>query len=396
MKISSVARKATAIVVAMAAMGAVSTAFAQSSIFPTGWDNKVRDRLFMRLGYTQTFTKTKSEEARDITGNVVSLQDFRNAYDLGNAITVTCMAEFGNQTTYTTEECTRLAAYDNSDPGNLATDYSPFFRDYAFNIIRDNALVPLGLEGIGTPAGITAKAQKSVGTPTISLGYWLDDDYKWLIEAYVLAAPLKIKIYGGGYRDNGLPNTLNGKHIATTKLLPPLVIASYNFGDKRSVVRPYVGVGGMYAIFFDGKPTSFFDEYQGGKTTLTTKNTFGFGPFVGVQSPITDAWHVNLSVGQIALKTTSRLVTSGTQMGANSAVLNDLPALVRQAIADGNTFWTGSPADGYLQKASNFTDVTMELVKRSKNNASDLGTFVREQKMKITNTIVTLSVGRSF
>ncbi|MBI5924919.1 MAG: hypothetical protein HY836_04910 [Aquabacterium sp.] len=396
MKISSVARKATAIVVAMAAMGAASTAFAQSSIFPTGWDNKVRDRLFMRLGYTQTFTKTKSEEARDITGNVVSLQDFRNAYNLGNSITVTCMAEFGNQVTYTTDECNRLAAYDNQDPGNLSTDYSPFYQDYAFDIIRNNALVPLGLGGIGTPAGIKARSQKSVGTPTISLGYWLDDEQKWLVEAFVLAAPLSVKIYGDGFRDNGTANTLSGRHIATTKLLPPFAIASYNFGDKRSIVRPYVGVGAMYAIFFDGKTTSFFDEYQGGKTTLTTKNTFGFGPFVGVQSPITDAWHVNLSIGQIALKTTSTLVTSGTQMGANSAVLNDLPALVRQAIADGNTFWTGSTDLGYLNKASNFTDVTMELVKRSRNNASDLGTFVREQKMKITNTIVTFSVGRSF
>lgn len=396
MNISSVARKATAIVVAMAAMGAVSTAYAQNSIFPTGWDNKVRDRLFMRLGYTQTFTRTKSEDARDITGNVVTRQDFRNAFDLGNAITVTCYHELGNPTTYTQAECDRYAAYDNQQPDQYPNDWSPFFRDYAYNIINNNALVPLGLSGIGTPPGIKAKAQKSVGTPTISLGYWLDDEQKWLLEAFVLAAPLSIKIYGDGVRDDGTPNSLNGRHIATTKLLPPFAIASYNFGDKRSVVRPYVGVGAMYAIFFDARTTSFFDEYQGGKTTLTTKNTFGFGPFVGVQSPINDDWHVNLSVGQVALKTTSTLVTNGTQIGANSAVLTDLPSLVRQAIADGNTFWTGSPDLGYLQKSANFTDVTMELVKRTKNNASDLGTFVREQKMKITNTIVTLSVGRSF
>jgi outer membrane protein W len=394
MKISSVARKVTAIVVGVAAMaGGMSSAHAQSSIFPAGFDSKVRDRLFMRLGYIQTFTKTKSEEARDITGPVVSRQDFLNAFqNTGNAISVTCFQEYPNFTTYSEAECTKLSSYDTdpADPNSV----SFFYKNAAPSIIT-TALDNLGIQGIGTPAGIKARAQRSVGTPAISVGYWLDDDYKWLVEAYVLAAPLKIKIYGDGVRDDGTPNGINGRHIATTKLLPPLVIASYNFGERRSVIRPYVGVGAMYAIFFDAKTTSFFDEYQGGKTTLTTKNTFGFGPFVGIQSPIGDDWHVNISVGQVALRTTSTLVTSGTQIGASSAVLRDLPAAIRQAIVDGNTYWQGDPALGYLAKASDFTDVTMDLVKRSKNQ-QDLGTFVREQKMKITNTIVSLSVGRSF
>lgn len=382
MTISSVARTATAIVVAMAALGAASTSYAQNSIFPTGWDNKVRDRLFMRLGYTQTFTKTKSEEARDITGPVVTRQQFVDAFTLGSQITVDCDAGSPN---VSQADCERFGAFDSTGTASY------FYENSAKPIITD-ALDKLGLNGIGTPAGIKATAQKSVGTPTISLGYWLDEERKWLLEAYVLAAPLSIKIYGDGVRDDGTPNTLNGRHIATTKLLPPLVIASYNFGDKRSVVRPYVGVGGMYAIFFDGRATPFFDEYQGGKTTLTTKNTFGFGPFVGLQSPINDDWHVNLSVGQIGLKTTSTLVTSNTEIGQNSAVLNDLPADIRKAISDGNIQWeTTWP----VTRANEFTEIAMDLVKRVKGTSTQ-GQYIREQKMKITNTIVTLSVGRSF
>lgn len=383
MKISSVARKVTAIVVGVAAMaGGMSSAHAQSSIFPAGFDSKVRDRLFMRLGYTQTFTKTKSEEARDITGPVVTRQDFLDAFALGNDITREC--ETGG-TAYSAQDCARYDAFD------WTGTESYFYNNSAIPILR-NALDDLGLNGVGTPPGIKARAQKSVGTPTISVGYWLDDDHNWLVEAFVLAAPLSIKIYGDGYRSDGSPNGLNGKHIATTKLLPPIVVATYNFGDKRSIVRPYVGVGGMYAMFFDARTTAFFDEYQGGKTTLTTKNTFGFGPFIGLQSPINDDWHVNLSVGQVALRTTSTLVTSGTQIGQNSAVLNDLAPRLRQAIADGSTQWeTTWPGT----RVNEFTDITMELVKRVKGQ-QDLGTFVREQKMKITNTIVSLSVGRSF
>jgi hypothetical protein len=41
------------------------------------------------------------------------------------------------------------------------------------------------------------------------------------------------------------------------------------------------------------------------------------------------------------------------------------------------------------------TTLITELVARSKGQ-SNLGTFVREQKMKITNTIVTVSVGYNF
>ncbi|TAK92934.1 MAG: hypothetical protein EPO09_14225 [Aquabacterium sp.] len=387
MNISSVARKATAIVVAMAAMGAVSTAYAQNSIFPTGWDNKVRDRLFMRFGYTQTFNKTKSEDARDITGPVATRQQLADAFELGRKISQACNDDFDNPnntlnggTNFVAADCYGYAdgnngyAYDAGGGGLLLAELD-----------REH------LGGLGTPPGIKAKTQKSVGTPTISLGYWLDDDYKWLVEAYVLAAPLKIKIYGDGYRDDGSPNSINGRHIATTKMLPPLVIGSYNFGDRRSVVRPFVGVGAMYAIFFDARTTSFFEEYQGGKTTLTTKNTFGFGPFVGVQSAINDDWHVNVSLGQVTLKATSTLVTSGTQIQSGAAVLSDYPAGIVNLINTGEGLWDQNRPD----QPDQFTTKVMELVKRQRGT-SDLGTYVREQKMKITSTILSVSLGRSF
>lgn len=377
MTISSVARKATAIVVAMAAMGAVSTAYAQNSIFPTGWDNKVRDRLFMRLGYTQTFTKTKSEDARDITGLVVTRAELAQAFADGQAITVACNDDFEQSA-----DCKQFG----HDPigGGLYGTFGP--------AVLYPALDAAGLgAGLGSPPGVKTKAQKSAGTPTISVGYWLDDDYKWAVEAFVLAAPLSIKIYGDGVRDDGSAMEISGKHLATTKLLPPLVVGSYNFGKRTDSIRPYVGVGAMYAIFFDARTTDYFEQYLGGKTTVTTKNTFGFGPFAGIQSAVNDNWSVNLSVGQLALKTTSTLVTTGTQIRSGSGALLDYPANVSKAISDGEQIWVDYRPD----VGRTFTTNLMDLVKRRRGTA-DLGTFVREQKMKITNTIVTLSVGRSF
>jgi outer membrane protein len=339
------------------------------------------------LGYVTAFLKTKSEDVKDLTGPVVTKQQLEAAFDRGYAIERACDA---SADPLASAQCLK---YYVNDP-DFIYGRDPTFSGAAVQLLDE--LRVEGLDGIGTPTGIKAKAQSRVGTPVVSLGYWLDDDFKWLVEAYVLGAPLTVKIYGAGVRQDGTPNTINGKHIATTKLLPPVVIGSYNFGSKNSTFRPWVGVGGMYAIFFDGRATPFLEDYVGGKTTVTTQNTFGIGPFAGIQSAVSDDWHVNLSVGQVTLKATSKLVTSGTQIRTGSAVLNDLsPEISRLVNNVGESLWadkrTGIPAP-----VGGITTALMDLVKLNNNNAADLGTYVREQKMKITSTLVTLSVGRSF
>lgn len=377
---------AAVIVAALGSMGATAVQAQANSIFPAGWDSKIRDRMFMRLGYTSSFTKTKSEDARDVTGQVVTREQLSAAFDAGRDISLACDSDPSGPL---------CARFNDAASGNI---WDTLARDTLFN-----SLDAAGMTGIGTPAGIKAKAERNVGTPTLSLGYWLDEDRKWLVEGFVLGLPLKIKIMGDGVRADGVtPNTLNGKHIASTKLLPLFAIGSYNFGAQTDRVRPYVGVGAMYAVFFGAKTTAFFDTYQGGKTTISTKNTFGIGPFVGLKTDINEDWHVNVSVGQIGLKTTSRLVTSNTQINSGAAVLNDINAVGpvdSPALADvANAIRVGDELVSPLIGGGDvgLTTLVMDLVKRNNNNASDLGTYVREQKMKITNTIVTLSIGRSF
>lgn len=58
-------RRIAALLLATAGACAALPTFAQqlpNSIFPAGWDSKVRDRLFMRIGYTSVITKTRSED----------------------------------------------------------------------------------------------------------------------------------------------------------------------------------------------------------------------------------------------------------------------------------------------------------------------------------------------
>lgn len=379
---------AAVIVAALGSLFATAVQAQANSIFPAGWDSKIRDRMFMRIGYTSAFTKTKSEDARDITGPVMTQAETSAAFDLARQISVNC------GTDKSTPDCARYNDYDGFDPVNNGNMWT------LAQGVLDGAFINSGTTSIGTPPGIKAKAQKQAGTPTVSIGYWLDDDRKWMVEGFVLAQPMTIKIEGDGRRADGTPNTVNGKHLATTKLLPPLVIGSYHFRSREAAIRPYVGVGAMYAVFFGAKTTPFFDAYQGGKTTISTKNTFGAGPFVGLQSSINDDWHVNVSIGQIGLKATSRLVTTNTFIGSGAGVLNDLHPEIVEAVLVGDDFTGSAGFDPTIPSqigAGNVgvTTLLSELVARNRGQ-SNLGTYVREQKMKITNTIVTVSVGRSF
>lgn len=365
-------RLAASFMVAASALAALP-AQAQNSIFPAGWDSNVRSRLFMRLGYTTALTKTKSDAAKDVTGPVLTRQQIAAAFDRAIQISqvcggasipgVVCESRYsdGDGTTWELAKAVIETAFDDS-----------------------------GETAIGTPPGIKAKAQRQIGTPTVSVGYWLDEDKRWLLEGFVLAAPMSVEIKGDGYRADGTPNGVNGKHIATTKLLPPLVIGSYHIGAKENTVRPYVGVGAMYAIFFGGKSTPFFDNYQGGKSSISTKNTFGVGPFVGLQTAVDDDWHLNVSVGQIGLRSRSTIVTNNTLIGTGAPVLQDINPRLLEAINGGEELVAPTLSSGV-----GVTTIISELAARNRGQ-QNLGTYVREQKMKITNTIITFSVGRNF
>lgn len=369
-------RQTVALLLAAAGVCAAVPSFAQqlpNSIFPAGWDSKVRDRLFMRIGYTSVITKTRSEDARDLSGFVLSRQDINGAID-----TATLCSTSPSDPRLAGLNCAR---YDDQSGGIV---WDTFVRG---SIVRDG-LDAEGVSGIGTPPGIRARSQKNIGTPTVSIGYWLDQERKWLLEGYVLAAPLKVDITGEGTNPSGQPNGINGKVIATTKLLPPLVIGSYNFGEANAMFRPYVGVGAMYAVFFGAKATPDLERYVGGPTTITTKNTFGFGPFLGLKTAINDDWHINISVGRIGLRAESRLVTSNTQIRSGDQVISDLAPRLVSAITEGDGIAIG---DGSVPAST----LVNELVAFNKGQTS-LGTFVREQKMKLTNTIINVSVGVDF
>lgn len=326
----------------------------------------LRERTFMRAGVIALKVKTSSGDTYDVTGPVVKRGELFDA---------------------TFNTAVRALLPDPVE-GEMRV---------AANAL-DLAMDSYGLTGLGTPAGIKALSDDRMATAGVSIGYYLTDDFTWMVEAYVLAAPLKSEIYGDGINATGAPNGLSGKHILSTKLLPPTVLVGRYWGDKNAKFRPYTGLMATYAIFFDTKATSTLNQYVGGvtpgDTSVSLKNAFGMGPSLGFKYQFTDDWHVSMNVGSVKLKTQATLTTRQTVITTTSAVLQEYPQEVVDAIntakALDRPYYTNSGRTGPVSVFMNALAVSRG------NSDGNLGTYVRKQDTTLTSTLLMLSVGRSF
>lgn len=380
MIVSSLSRLGVLVAISAAAL-LLPTAQAQDSrdsIF-SRVEPSLRDRAFMRLNYIVANVKTSASDARDVTGPALARGDVRKY--------------LGPGTQYAADYAALKTPYTGlSISASIGTQYIDGILNDAMTVDADHGCEAVR-NGLGTPCGIKARSGAMVGTPAISVGYFLSDDYTWFVEAFVLAAPLKVSVYGDG--NNGL----NGKEIIKLKMLPPVAILGRYFGDAQARVRPFLGFGGSYAIFFDTKATGALNTYQGGvtagDTSVALKNAMGFGPFAGVKMQLDDDWHVNFSIGKLRYKTEATLITRNTTITANSEVLKAYGPAVQGAIDAGESLNVRDRATG--ADVSTTTALMCMLAKyRDGRDGCNLGTYVRKQSTVLDNTMFMLSVGRRF
>lgn len=371
----------------------------------------IRDRMFWNLQVVSAKTKTKSEEPRDITGPVLLIKDVGSPGDYGDLAT---LSSKDNLLGYLSRQIDQIYA-NAPDPLNLsASDQAAVDGlDVKLQLYANQVVDPLtsGLlvdyangnsniaDGLGTPKGIKAKAGDPSPTVALSVGYHLDDSNKWAVEALLLGAPLNVSVYGAGQRSGSSGDFgITGREVIKTKMLPPLVKFGYTIGDRDWIVRPYVGIAAMYAIFFDTKSTKDFSVYQGGATSVSIKNSFGVGPMLGLSSGdlSESGWRVGVSVGKIRLKTEATLVTRGTMISSDSAVTNDYGPLVNAAIDAGEGAVNSTNRQYFPNGFTTELIKDLAAFKATKGGDGTLGTFVRKQKSTLDNTIFMLSVGRSF
>ena len=99
----------------------------------------------------------------------------------------------------------------------------------------------------------------------------------------------------------------NGTQVGKTKHLPPTLSLQYHFAPQ-ATIRPYVGVGLNYTLFFEEKTQGALAG-----TKLELDPSFGLAGQVGLDVALNDRWFVNADV---------RYIDIGSDAKLNGASLN--------------------------------------------------------------------------
>jgi outer membrane protein len=100
--------------------------------------------------------------------------------------------------------------------------------------------------------------------------------------------------------------------LASTWVLPPTLTLQYHFSPD-AAIRPYVGAGINYTVFYSEKASKGL-EAAVGDTSVRMKSSFGYALQAGVDVPLSDRTFLNLDFKYIDIDTTARLATTAIGM----------------------------------------------------------------------------------
>ncbi len=98
--------------------------------------------------------------------------------------------------------------------------------------------------------------------------------------------------------------------IADSMVLPPTLTFQYHFAPDAKV-RPYVGAGVNWTIFYSEDSKASLDTALGGPTDVSMDDSFGWAVQAGVDFDITERVFLNVDVKYVDIDTTATLDTGG-------------------------------------------------------------------------------------
>ncbi|MDY0068040.1 MAG: OmpW family outer membrane protein [Steroidobacteraceae bacterium] len=125
--------------------------------------------------------------------------------------------------------------------------------------------------------------------------------------AYKFTPHLGVEVLGGAPFKHDI-NLNGGGQVAETKHLPPTVSLQY-YVNPNSAVRPYVGLGLNYTLFFSEETTG---ALAGSKLELDP--SFGLAAQAGVDIAFATDWFINLDARWIDIDTDAKL--DGAHIGS--------------------------------------------------------------------------------
>ena len=177
-------------------------------------------------------------------------------------------------------------------------------------LVRARAIIVAPTESSGpvTPAfpGSEIGVSDSV-MPEVDFTYMLTDH----VGAELILATTKHDAQGRG--------TLSGvDELASTWVLPPTLTLQYHFAPEAKV-RPYVGAGVNYTIFYSTKASPAL-EAAIGATSVKMDDSFGYAVQAGVDIDLNEKVFLNLDVKYIDMDTTARLRTGAATNTARISI----------------------------------------------------------------------------
>lgn len=122
---------------------------------------------------------------------------------------------------------------------------------------------------------------------------------------------------------SGLTGTTGGiGKLGSTWVLPPTLTAQYHFVPA-GTIRPYVGAGINYTIFWNERASSGL-EAAVGPTDVHLPNSFGWALQAGTDIDISKTLFLNIDVKYIDMRTTARLATTAIGVQAVKVDINPL------------------------------------------------------------------------
>ena len=178
---------------------------------------------------------------------------------------------------------------------------APAFAKEGDVLVRARAIVVAPNESSGAVSGI-AGSKLGVGDsvmPEVDFTYMATNH----IGAELILATTKHNVSGRG--------TISALgDVADTWVLPPTLTVQYHFAPDGNI-RPYLGAGINYSIFYSSKALSSLNGALG-PTKVKLDDSVGYALQAGVDVPVSKKVFVNFDIKYIDMKTTARLTSGAT------------------------------------------------------------------------------------
>jgi outer membrane protein len=188
----------------------------------------------------------------------------------------------------------------------VAADYKAgdiIIRGGATMVSPDSGTSAIYLGGNDSSMSLTVDENTQIG---LNLVYFYDKN--WAVEI-LAATPFTHDVT---IQDPNGVLGVDGAKLAEVSQLPPTISALYYF-DTNSKLKPYVGAGINYTIFFDEEFESAPESL--GLTDLELDGSFGLSIQVGADYQIDDKWHVNASARYISIESEATFNVAGDNIG---------------------------------------------------------------------------------